>query len=146
MKIKALTATGLTETIQDTRHALDRSRNKKPVSDDTCRTYLSRASQFFNLKSQISNLKSRNRLTIGSTRQLFGITKNGTIARSPKSQFWAQNPSKYRAELLIDKCFFSLTCYQWIKGKQRQPTIRRYPVVKKGFYRPIKTTPRVPLI
>ncbi|MEG4446047.1 YjbQ family protein [Microcoleus sp. AT9_B5] len=43
----------MTETIQDTRHAIDRSRNKKPVSDDTCRTYLSRASQFFNLKSKI---------------------------------------------------------------------------------------------
>jgi len=33
------------------------SRNKKPVSDETCRTYLSRASQCFN--SKISNLKSQ---------------------------------------------------------------------------------------
>ncbi|MEG4273209.1 MULTISPECIES: hypothetical protein [unclassified Microcoleus] len=36
--------------IQDTRHAIHPSRNKKPVSDETCRTYLSRASQCFNSK------------------------------------------------------------------------------------------------
>ncbi|MEG4422662.1 MULTISPECIES: hypothetical protein [unclassified Microcoleus] len=35
----------LTESIQDTRHVIHPSRNKKPVSDETCRTYLSRASQ-----------------------------------------------------------------------------------------------------
>ncbi|MEG4274787.1 MULTISPECIES: hypothetical protein [unclassified Microcoleus] len=46
--------------IQDTRHAIDPSINKKPVSDETCRTYLSVGSR---LQSKISNLKSRNRLT-----------------------------------------------------------------------------------
>ncbi|MEG4596212.1 hypothetical protein QUA86_30305 [Microcoleus sp. F6_B6] len=38
----------MTESIQDTRHAIDRSRNKKPVFDETCRPNLSRASQCFN--------------------------------------------------------------------------------------------------
>ncbi|MEG4169799.1 MULTISPECIES: hypothetical protein [unclassified Microcoleus] len=43
----------LTESIQDTSPRIHRWRNKKPVSDETCRTYLSRASQCFSLKSKI---------------------------------------------------------------------------------------------
>jgi len=46
-------AIALTESIQDTRHVIHPWRKKKPVSDETCRTYLSRASQSFNLKSKI---------------------------------------------------------------------------------------------
>ncbi|MEG3835693.1 MULTISPECIES: hypothetical protein [unclassified Microcoleus] len=38
----------LTESIQDTRHVIHPSRNKKPVSDETCPPNLSRASQCFN--------------------------------------------------------------------------------------------------
>jgi len=39
----------MTESIQDTSPRVHSSRNKKPVSDETCPPHLSRASQFFNL-------------------------------------------------------------------------------------------------
>jgi len=38
----------VTESIQDTRHVIHPWRNQKRVSDEACRTYLSRASQCFN--------------------------------------------------------------------------------------------------
>jgi len=46
----------VTESIEDTRHVIHPSRNKKPVSDQGAPEFISRKSmlQFFNLKSKIA--------------------------------------------------------------------------------------------
>ena len=67
-KLKALKSAQLSETgflsltikHQDTSPRIHPSRNKKPVSDKGAPEFISRKSM---LQSQISNLKSRNRLT-----------------------------------------------------------------------------------
>ena len=68
--------------------------------------------------------KSLVKLTPGRVAQSFGsiLALLGTPARAPKQRGKSDG---------------------WIKGKQRRPRIR-YPVVKKGFSRPIKPAKKSP--